>query len=267
MKIFDAHVHSIFHLKRMYKLASESNVNFSLAGLKDEMGKNNVIMAAVITNDRDDETPLSLNFILEQTKNNPDLVAVCGINPKKMADENLTLLENAIKSGSVRGIKIYLGYYPFYPYDPIYDKVYKIAEKFSCPVIFHTGDIADKGGLVKYAHPLCVDEVAVKYPKVNFVLAHAGNPWIMDAAEVAFKNDNVLIDLSGFHVGNQTRSKFLENELKLAYEYVANPEKFLYGSDWPYIGMKNYIEFIKRIIPAKDHSKVFFDNAKRIFNL
>ena len=35
------------------------------------------------------------------------------------------------------------------------------------------------------------------YPNVKFVMAHVGNPWMMDAAEVVYKNVNVWADLSG----------------------------------------------------------------------
>jgi predicted TIM-barrel fold metal-dependent hydrolase len=46
-----------------------------------------------------------------------------------------------------------------------------------------------------------MDEVAVDHGDVRFVLAHLGNPWLIDAAEVIFKNPNVWADLSGLLVG------------------------------------------------------------------
>ncbi len=48
-----------------------------------------------------------------------------------------------------------------------------------------------------------VDDVAVDHPDVRFVLAHFGNPWLVDAAEVVYKNDNVWADLSGLIVGDE----------------------------------------------------------------
>ena len=42
--------------------------------------------------------------------------------------------------------------------------------------------------------PLLVDDVAVDNPDVKFVMAHFGNPWLIDAAEVIYKNDNVWAD-------------------------------------------------------------------------
>ena len=74
--------------------------------------------------------------------------------------------------------------------------------KYHLPVIFHTGDNWSTTAKVKYAHPLRMDEVAVDHPEVRFVLAHFGNPWLIDAAEVVFKNPNVWADLSGLFVGS-----------------------------------------------------------------
>ena len=44
---------------------------------------------------------------------------------------------------------------------------------------------------------MTVDEVAADFPDVQFVICHCGNPWLLDATEVATKNDNVAVDLSG----------------------------------------------------------------------
>ncbi len=54
-----------------------------------------------------------------------------------------------------------------------------------------------------------MDEVAVDFPGVRFVLAHFGNPWLIDAAEVLFKNANVWADLSGLFVGSDEEIRAL----------------------------------------------------------
>jgi hypothetical protein len=47
-----------------------------------------------------------------------------------------------------------------------------------------------------------VDDVAVDYPDVKFVICHLGNPWFQDTAEVLYKNDNVYADISGLTLGD-----------------------------------------------------------------
>lgn len=71
------------------------------------------------------------------------------------------------------------------------------------PVAIHYGDTGYSQTQLKYSHPLTVDEVAVEYRDINFVICHMGDPWIMDTAELISKNHNVFTDLSGFIAGNK----------------------------------------------------------------
>jgi len=106
---------------------------------------------------------------------------------------------------------------------------------------------------VKYAHPLLVDEVAVDHRDVSFVMAHFGNPWMMDAAEVVYKNENVWADLSGILVGDEAYFSGLVGQgvlervverTKQGIEFAERPDKFLYGTDWPLAPMRAYHDFV-----------------------
>jgi predicted TIM-barrel fold metal-dependent hydrolase len=126
-----------------------------------------------------------------------------------------------------------------------------------------------------------MDEVAVDHPKVRFVLAHFGNPWLIDAAEVLFKNPNVWADLSGLFVGSDKDIQDLIDEgeapdsapgliiadLKKAIAYVGDYGKFLYGTDWPLAPMGAYRRLIESLIPREHHRAVFRSNAERVFPL
>jgi uncharacterized protein len=110
------------------------------------------------------------------------VVHCAGIN----ATVNVARLESGLKSGKYGCIKIYLGYVHQYAFDKNYEPAYRLAEKHDVPVVFHTGDTYSNRGKLKYSDPLTIDEVAVDHPKVKFVIAHCGNPWIESAAEVAY---------------------------------------------------------------------------------
>lgn len=151
-----------------------------------------------------------------------------------------------------------------------------MAARYQVPFIFHTGDNYSDVAKVKYAHPLLVDEVAVEHRRVNFVIAHFGNPWITDAAEVLFKNENVWADLSGLLVGDETHFRTLAERgvlrrtverIKQAIEYVDQPEKFLYGTDWPLAPMRAYRDFVGNMFSDEFHQAIFRDNAKALFKL
>src|SRR5205085_8032824 len=126
---------------------------------------------------------------------------------------------------------------------------------------------------LRFAHPLLVDEVAVDHPRVKFVLAHLGNPWVIDAAEVVYKNMNVWADLSGFAVGEvedftaDERQETLQealNAVRRAFRYAERPNRFLYGSDWPLAPMASYRTFIASAVPEIYHPLVFEENARTL---
>jgi predicted TIM-barrel fold metal-dependent hydrolase len=182
-------------------------------------------------------------------------------------------LENGLKSGKFKCIKIYLGYVPLYATDPVYDPVYRLAEKYEIPVVYHTGDVFDPDARVKFADPLLIDDVAVKHRKINFVIAHCGNPWIDTAAELAYKNENVYLDGSAFLIGDldkMTDEKIQEamvKPLKWIFNYVENPHKLMFGTDWPLTKTSSYIKPFKAAIPPEYWDDVFYNNAAKVFKI
>jgi hypothetical protein len=182
-------------------------------------------------------------------------------------------IENGLKTHTYGCIKVYLGYEPYYAYDPRYEPAYRLAEEYDVPVIFHTGDTDRASALLKYADPLTIDEVAVAHPKVRFVIAHSGNPWIESAAEVAYKNPNVYLDGSAFLAGDlrklprSTVDTYMVRPLSWIFGYVEDPKKLMFGSDWPVTNIPAAVEAFKRAIPRKYWNDVFFNNAVRVFKM
>ncbi len=180
-------------------------------------------------------------------------------------------LEADLASGRYRCIKVYLGYVHQYAYDPAYEPAYRLAERFGVPVVFHTGDTDSRTAKLKYADPLTIDEVAVDHPNVTFVLAHAGNPWIQSAAEVAYKNSNVVIDGSAFLIGDLAAvpPEIVETQLvapvRWLFEYVDDPTKLMFGTDWPLVRMAPYLRAFASAIPREHWQAVFHDNAARVY--
>lgn len=180
-------------------------------------------------------------------------------------------VERGLASGKYRCMKVYLGYVPRYATDAFYKPFYKLAEKTGVPVVFHTGDTYDKMAKVKFAEPLQVDEVAVEFPKVTFVIAHIGNPWINSAAEVVYKNDNVYADLSALLLDDisketpETVEELVVKPIRWFYLYVENPKKLMFGTDWPLLTIRPYLEAVQRAIPKEHWDDVFYNNAVRVF--
>lgn len=259
-----------------------SHVDFSPKGLLAEMAQNNVEHAITIGFEtaggqlsREAPNPFP-PFIPPDAQSAARLLPVGGINPNRLDSAGLERIEQQLSAGRLKGLKIYLGYYPVAPDDDAYRPVYELAAKYSTIVIFHTGDTASADAKVRYAHPLPIDDVAVDHRGVTFVVAHLGNPWTMDAAELLYKNPNVYADLSGFLVGDAAyfddpgSARGIEDtvgRIREAFAWVEDPRKFLYGSDWPLVPMKPYLNFIRQAIDPEHHELVFHGNAKRVFQI
>lgn len=196
-----------------------------------------------------------------------DVIYCAGVGDKV----NIRAIASGLSTGKYGCIKIYLGYVHRYAYSRQYEAVYRLAQRYDVPVVFHTGDTDSPKAKLKYADPLTIDEVAVDHPNVRFVIAHCGNPWIESAAEVAYKNPNVYLECSAMLAGDlnqlprETVDTYVVRPISWIFGYVEDPGKIMFGSDWPVTNIKSYVDAYKRAIPKEHWRAVFHDNAARVF--
>lgn len=285
MKIIDAHMH-FFRCETFDEDAKAAGHENTVENYLKSCKENNVVMSVAMGN-----APVWPSFYGGITPRVPDLagdfslteynqpkeIAYCaGVESEALNEGNCRQtameFERLLKTPQCVGIKIYTGYCQVYAYDPVHFPLYELAEAYDVPVVFHTGDTAGGHGMLKYAHPLTIDEVASQFPRVKFVIAHCGNPWILDAMEVVAKNPNVYVDLSGLLEGKFDGAQFYEKHrdyfryLRMWLDYVDRYDKVLYGTDWPLINIRSYIDTMKLVVPAEHHQEFFYDNALRVYS-
>jgi predicted TIM-barrel fold metal-dependent hydrolase len=286
--VIDTHVHLVnTNLRGVPELIREPEQ--VARDVKAPMKEANVEHALCMpSREMDEKDPLGVVGTRRLAKLVPGLHPIGLADPERIGDKHLEGVEESLKEkeGQVVALKAYLGYLHHGPEDPGYRPYYRLAAKYKIPVIFHTGDTWSHQAKVKYAHPLRIDEVAVDYPETNFVIAHMGNPWLMDTAEVMYKNnnkqlkmgknENVWADLSALVVGEAKDFekyhklgwlKTVIEDVRKAIAFVERPDRFLFGSDWPLAPMNVYRDFIRDLIPEEHHQAVFYDNAKALFKL
>jgi predicted TIM-barrel fold metal-dependent hydrolase len=50
--------------------------------------------------------------------------------------------------------------------------------------------------------------------------------------------------------------------------YGVQPEKVLYGTDWPISEMDSYLEFMDELkLPNRDKQKILYENSAKLFKL
>ena len=178
--------------------------------------------------------------------------------------------------GKIAAVKFYTGYEHFYPVDKV--SVLQYLNEVSCPAIFHMGDCLHSvsRAKLKYAQPIHIDEVAVDYPQMNFIIAHMAYPWVKEAAEVCYKNPNVYSDISGFVYNKFTghdKTRFKKNIDE--FLDIADSDKLLFGTDFPIASQSSYLDALQYLSDGKINRQAaeiytpeyMTKNVKRAFNL
>ena len=293
MKIIDAHTH-FSNVSAFFDAAADSGVDYSKEGLLKEQADCNIaasicmgLAETTAAAFPDPKAPLlmylndplkPLSGLIDFTHRPQNMHVCLGVNPHVLYEKSIksirqTLEASARNNGGVVGFKIYAGYYHYHVHDPIYNPIYKMAAEYGLTVAIHTGDTYAENALLEYSHPIGADRLAVAYRDVNFVLCHMGDPWIMDACEVAYKNRNVYLDISGLQAGDGGHIAATEGRAIVMHHYTQglaylnNYKKVLFGTDWPLVPLVAYIEFCKKIVPKEAHQDVFYQNAVDLFGL
>jgi uncharacterized protein len=263
--IIDCHT----HLNR-YEEGEWETLEGRYRALKEDMEENGVDYSLVLSSYTVTEARPSTMEILRVVDDDPSIGVVAGVSYYNYRAHDLADLRSLLREGRIRGLKLYPGYEAFYVHDPRMRVIYELAGEFGVPVMIHTGDTYDPRGKVKYAHPLEVDEVAVDFRDVTFVICHLGNPWVTDAMEVIYKNPNVVGDLSGLTLGHfeERFEQYMLQVIKQVVAFAGDPSSLLYGTDWPICDMSSYIRFIRNLNLRDDEmEQVFWRNTDRIFKL
>lgn len=264
--LIDCHVHlNNYHEEETRP--TRSNVD----ELFQTMATHAVDHAVVITSYKIDVNRPSVEEILEILAEDPRTTVIEGLRWRGDARTDLFSLEERLRDGCVKGIKLYPGYDRYAINDPSLESVFRIAAKYDVPVMIHCGDTYSKQAKVRQAHPLLVDDVAVDYPDVKFVICHLGNPWFQDTAEVLYKNDNVFADISGLTLGNfeSAFERYLVQRVKDMILYMGDPGKqLLYGSDWPLVDMGPYLKFLENLdFPPETMESIAWRTAAQLFKI
>lgn len=235
-----------------------------------EMRRNRVDAALVLTSYKVTPGRPSTQAVVEATRPHPNLFVVAGLSWSSFRPADLDEILPGVEEGKVKGLKIYPGYEPFFPGDPKLVPAMDFARRHGLPVMVHSGDTYTPRGRLKYSHPLHVDDVAVDHPDVDFVICHIGNPWIRDTMEVVYKNANVYTDFSGLVLGDfEDRFEgYMRRQVQEMLLYGVQPERCLYGTDWPIASMESYLDFMEELkLPPRDRKLVMYENAVRLFKL
>ena len=200
------------------------------------------------------------DWIADFTKGHRDrLLPVGSVHPRhtrEVGAETARVLDLGI-----RMIKIHPPHQEIAPNAPELTELYCECEARGVPVMFHTGTSVFPRARNIFADPMPIDDVAVEFPKLKIVLAHAGRPLHGDTAFfLARRHPNVQLDISG--IPPKSLPRYVPRLSEIA-------DKVLWGTDWPAPGVtslrKNIDEFRALGYGDAVERKVLWENAARLF--
>ena len=239
----------------------------------------------LLNNDISKQRPYPLEELLTFAEGKQELAVVASVSMNEELEPQLQKLESLFREGKIVGLKLYIGYQHFYPDDERVGPVAKLCAKYSRPLIFHTGDVYDPDGiaLLKYARPLPIDDVASRHPETPIIIAHFGFPYLLEAATIASKNDNVYVDISGTlddiedatgaektRLIKEEKEQYVQ-ELRRVYAFFPSLRfKTLFGTD--YAGEETslclvdpYFELMDTVFTGTDRQSVEEGVAAKLF--
>ena len=166
----------------------------------DEAGYEKVIITAVkqwswkhnewITNP-------SIELIKELVdKSNGKVVGGVGYDPLKM-DESLLEIDKAIKEYGFKYIYFHPQGFNLPPNDKRFYPAYVKAFEYDVPIGFQAGHSAEVLPS-EVGRPIYIDEVAIQFPTIRFILSHTGWPWVDEWIAMIWKHPNVYGDISAY---------------------------------------------------------------------
>ena len=127
----------------------------------------------------------------------------------------------------LKGIVLYCSQSAFHPAHTRAMRLYESAQYLHLPVFFHNTPVG-QGGILEYAYPFLLDEVARTFPELKIIVGNMGFPFYEQTLCLVAKHKNVFADLS-VKPGNIWH---IYNIVISAYEQGVI-DKLLFGSAFP----------------------------------
>lgn len=277
MNIFDVHIHvqpwEMVKPEVLAMIDDESHANAkdilsspeNLLRYLDDEGVERVCCINYVSPDVMGFTRETNDWIANFTKNHRDrLLPVGSVNPLHEIDVRAEI--NRVLDLGIRLIKIHPPHQLFTPNGYRGElwqlaEIYRECETRGVPVMFHTGTSVFPRARNVFADPMPIDDVAIDFPKLKIILAHAGRPLYGETALfLARRHRNVNIDISG--IPPKALLRYFPRVKDIA-------DKVLWGTDWPspgVVSMKKNVEDFRALgLGEEIEKKILWDNANAMF--
>ncbi len=185
------------------------------------------------------------------------LIGLAGYDPFSIY-ESVREIERAVQEYRFKGVYAHTLGWGIRPNDrrmyPCYLKCVELNIPFAMQIGHSLEVMPSEAG-----RPFYIDEVALDFPELKFIASHTGWPWCEELIALAWKHQNVYIDISA-HL-----PRYLDHSL-INFMESRGQDKILFGTNG--FGMKRCKEeFLNLTLPEQAKVKVLRQNALKVFRL
>jgi predicted TIM-barrel fold metal-dependent hydrolase len=165
-----------------------------------------------------------------------------------------------IKALGLKGIKIHPDYQATDSDDPKYHPIYEGAQELGLICLFHCG-IDSVSPHYVHNTPQQMAKILRDFPRLKVIGGHLGGLLMWDEVEEHLMGKNIYIETSLCHRGlaPERLRRILDGH---------DPERVLFGSDSPWAGMAESIDYIRSLkLPADREERLFSGNARALLGL
>ncbi len=260
--IIDFHTHAFpdeVAKKAIPKLAAASGLECqsdgTVSGLisrMDEAGIDRAVVLNIATNPKQ-QTNVN-NFAIEINKNER-LYSLASLNP---LCDNIKEEAKRLREAGIRGIKIHPDYMGPTIDDDSYAPIFSACIDNDLFVVTHSGwDFISPDFI--HCSPERIAKVLNKFPDLRLVAAHMGANKQWDEVESNLIGKNIWLDTSLVPLSGLSGEQFL----RMLKNH--DPDKILFGSDFPWCSMTKELEYIESLgISTEIRAKIYSENALRL---
>lgn len=193
-------------------------------------------------------------------------IGFAGADPRK-GKAAVEEIERCARKLDLRAVALRPFMQELYANDPAYDPIYECCQSLGMVVWIHTSVNWTLSRKMDYGRPLHLDDVCIRFPKLKIIAGHGGWPWVHEMVALAWRHENLFLDISAYRPRNLARAGS-GWEMLLHFGNTTIQDKVLFGSDWLNLGMHiaRVIEEV-RALPLRPSvlEKWLGDNARRVF--
>jgi predicted TIM-barrel fold metal-dependent hydrolase len=192
----------------------------------------------------------------------PDrVVGFAGADPHQ-GQKAVKNFERCIKELGMHGLNLQLYELKLAANDRAIYPLYEKCVELDVPVNLHVSINFSTKSLMRYGHPLAVDEVAVDFPDLRIICGPPGWPWVQELIGVAWRHPNVYIAIESVRP-NLLLKQNSGYEPLLTYGNSVLGDKIIFGSGWPLLPLGRTVAEA-RALPLKPENAARFlsENAE-----